>query len=590
MKKKKYTLQKKMTKTFAIVFICILLFATLAISVISVRTYGQKSYELCEQLVSLNLNLLDNQIMDIQKVQETVAKNAQVKETVEYFHQQTKKDYGTELLYWRKMEEVFNMLAKNKEISGAYMIDKSGKFIYAHKKSPKMEYDMLTESWYSDLVETISMDNCFVSGLHDQKYLVNETEEQCVSMVMPIQIREKYRFAADAYLVFDISVSAILDDSGKNDMQFAILDGTGELYFDTGRGLGDEMEKSVVEAIKKADTYTEVMNKNLMDNSIVVAMKSQIFGWKIIGVKQLYEIRDLNITLAIIMIAVIGVAVLLIMYLSGKVSMSVLTPIDQLINECNRVSAGDYSVEFEEKESEEVSFLSETIEHMVGNIVKLSNQVVEEEKQLSEEKLRALQHQINPHFLNNTLQTIKALAVTGETDKISRLSTLLGHILAYSVYEPYQNVELKTELNYVENYIELQNIRYDKNIFYSIDCEKEVEDVQIPKLTLQPLVENAIEHGYKGKTMIINVSAEAEEDTACVIINDNGKGIAEHDLKELKRRLEAGEVYRQTASVGIVNVNERLKKIYGKEYGIGIISKEGKGTTVVMRIPKKRGN
>lgn len=171
------------------------------------------------------------------------------------------------------------------------------------------------------------------------------------------------------------------------------------------------------------------------------------------------------------------------------------------------------------------------------------------------------------------------------------MSTLLGHILAYSVYEPYQNVELGIELKYVENYIELQNIRYENHIFYSVDCEKEVEAVQIPKLTLQPLIENAIEHGYKGKNkIIINVSAEADLDMACILINDNGKGIPDDELRELERRLKAGEVYQQADSVGIVNVNERLKKIYGEEYGVQILSKNGNGTTVIIRIPKRKGD
>ena len=101
---------------------------------------------------------------------------------------------------------------------------------------------------------------------------------------------------------------------------------------------------------------------------------------------------------------------------------------NRLISRCNRVAEGDYQVTFEEDESEEVSFLSHTIEAMVKNIVHLSGQVVEEEKKLSEEKLRVLQHQINPHFLNNVLQTIKALSVANETDKVSRMSTLLGRI------------------------------------------------------------------------------------------------------------------------------------------------------------------
>lgn len=218
----------------------------------------------------------------------------------------------------------------------------------------------------------------------------------------------------------------------------------------------------------------------------------------------------------------------------------------------------------------------------------LSEKLVEEERKLSDERLRVLQHQINPHFLNNVHQMIKGMAVSGENEKISRVVTLLGHILAYSVYEPYQNVALKTELEYLQNYVELQNIRYDNRIICSVDCEEEAAMVHIPKLTLQPLVENSVDHGmWDRKTLIISVSAVVEGDMICIIINDNGKGMEESEINELFRRMETGESCAQKSSVGIINVNERIRRIYGKEYGIRIHSKQSRGTTVIVNIPGK---
>ena len=187
------------------------------------------------------------------------------------------------------------------------------------------------------------------------------------------------------------------------------------------------------------------------------------------------------------------------------------------------------------------------------------------------------------------LQTIKALAVSGEMEKVSRISTLLGHILAYSVYEPYENVELGTELEYLKNYIELQNIRYDNRIICSIECEQELAQIQIPKLTLQPLVENAIEHGLKDQgKLLLDIGTETEKDCFCIFIHDNGKGIPEEELRRLEERIAGGETYHEKSSIGIVNVNERLQRIFGKEYGIRIHSRPGCGTTIVIYIPGKR--
>lgn len=586
---KKYTLQEKITKTFVVVFSCILLVTAMVMAGIIGRIYWNKSVQLCEQLVSLNLDLLNNQIMSIQENQEMLAKNAAVKETVSYYNATQMRDYGAELQYRRKLDDVFNLLAKSPEVSGAYIIDKEGKYIYFYKQSPKVGYNMLDEEWYSRLVDSVYMDICYVSGFHDRKYLVNKKDRQCISLVRPIQKKEGYTFSPDAFLVCDMELDSVLNNSGsKDDMQFALLDNNNQLYSGTPLELDEEELGRVIQAAAKEEAHVEVLRRNLFQNSIAVSMKARMFGWKVLGVKKLQEITNITYSVLVIVALTILAAVLLVSFLSRRVSRSILLPMNKLIEECNRVAAGDYNVSFEEKRSEEVSFLSDTIQSMVSNVVQLSGRLVEEEKKLSEEKVRVLQHQINPHFLNNVLQTVKGMAVSGETEKISRISTLLGHILAYSVYEPYENVKLKTELEYVKNYIELQNIRYENRIFYSIDCEKEAEDVQIPKLTIQPLVENCIEHGYSGKgRLVISLCAVIEPDMACVIINDNGLGIGDQELKELERRLETGEVYRQKCSVGIVNVNERLKKIFGEEYGVEVLSKNVSGTTVIVRIPKR---
>lgn len=587
---KKYTLQKKITKTFIWLFCLILLVVIVLITAISSRVYWNKSFQLCEQLVNLNLNLLNDQITEIQQTQEYIAKNEVTKEAALHYSEHGEKNYSLELQYQRMLDDVFNLFSKNIEVRGAYIVDTEGNYFYFYKESLKINHNMLNEEWYQSLTEEINMDTCYVSGYHDRTYLVNETDEQCVSMVMPIQGSEGYRFRADAFLVCDIGIDSILNSgNSKDDMQFAILDNKDELYSSTPLNLSVDEKEKIIRSVNKENTSVEILSRNLLNCSIVVSMQSQMFGWKVIGVKNLQEITDLIFSLFVIFCIAMIVVMALVSFLSNRVSRSILLPMNYLIDECNQVAAGNYHVKFEEKKSEEISFLSDTIQEMVNNVVELTNQVIQEEKMVSEEKLRALQHQINPHFLNNVLQTIKALAVAEETEKVSKMATLLGRILAYSVYEPYENVELNTELNYLHNYIELQNIRFENNILHNIDCEEDAQTVQIPKLTLQPLVENAIEHGAKGKhKIIINVSAEVEPDMVCVIINDNGTGIGREELETLKERLENGEVYQQKSSVGIVNVNERLKRTFGLQYGVQIFSPNDGGTTVVVRVPKRK--
>lgn len=585
---RKYTLREKIKKPYIILSTVILLFCIVLLYITSSRIYWDKSELLCEQLVSLNLDLLENEILEVQNRQQMIARNGTVRRAVSYYKEAEKKDYTEELYRQREIDEVVNRLADRNNVSAAYIVDKKGEIIYFYKESPKIDYNMQDEEWFQGITEKIMMDTCYISGIHDRNYLVNETEEKCISTVCPIQ-GEGYFFSADAYLICDIALNSVFENTGKKgNVKFAVMDIDDRLYTDKNLELTQKEEAQIIKAAETEEDKVEILHRTLLPNKIAVIMKTQTYGLKMIGIKELDEISDMAVSLLIMFCAAGFVLLVAVAVLSRRVAESVAKPVSRLVEECNRVAAGEKDVVFAEKNSQEIAFLSDTIEEMVGNIVQLSGKLVEEERKLSDEKLRALQHQINPHFLNNVLQTIKGLAVSGENEKVSRMATLLGHILAYSVYEPYENVTLKTELSYLKNYVELQNIRYDNRIFCTIDYDEETAETPIPKLTLQPLVENAIEHGMRDrKTLMISVSADLESDMVCIIINDNGRGMDEEELKDICSRMETGEACSQKSSIGVINVNERIQRMYGKEYGIRIHSRCNSGTSVIVYVPRK---
>ncbi len=471
-------------------------------------------------------------------------------------------------------------------MTGAYLIDQNGEYLYCYQESMKVGYNMRDQDWYRMLTDSISVDTCYASGLHGKEYLVNDDKKQCISLIFPVQSEESYWFGADAYLVFDISLNFILD-SGGEEMQFALIDAGDQWYTEQDLELSEEEKKMIVQGAGETEGF---FNEELSGNRVAVSTNTGMFGWKLVGIRQMQEITELKATLLAALGFALLAAILLTLFLAGKISGWLMRPMNRLIEECNQISKGEEHVEFSRKESLEVSFLSDTIKKMVENIVSLTKRSVEEEKKLAEEKMRVLQHQINPHFLNNVLQAIKALAIEKETEKISAMTTLLGHMMAYSVYEPYEYVELETELDYIKKYVELQNLRYDNRIFYQISCEKEARKVKIPKLILQPLIENAIEHGATPENLLsIDISAETDQNEVVILINDNGKGISRTDLEELNRQLKKGEALRQKKSIGILNVNERLRRVFGNEYGVEILPGSHKGTTIIVRIPKGEG-
>lgn len=584
---KSYTLQKKMIRQFSSAFIAISLLMFVMMSVIVGKINIDMSSQLCEQLVSLHLDILSHKMIETQRTQEIIASNRVIREAVRYFADRQEADYGRELEYRRAMDDVLYMLTKNSKINNAYIVGLDGSYCYFYKDSLKYGHNMLEEEWYRQTVEKITMNTCYVTGLHDREYMVNAQEENCVSMIIPIQVKDSYLFRADAYLVCDIDLGTVFhSEDFAETIWFAVFSGQEILYTSREETLS-EAEKEQILSAKESTTKIYEADDNI--RNLMVSMDAKMFGWRIAGIKELDEIQLFNQMLLLLFSGMVSLTILLVIGVSKSVAKSILKPMNRLIESCNQVGSGNKSSVMEAEGSIEISYLASTINDMLTNMNHLSEQLIEEEKKLAEEKLRTLQQQIHPHFLNNVLQTMKALAVEGETDKISRIATLLGRFLAYCVYQPYEKVELVTELDYLKSYIDLQNIRYEGSIAHSIACEEEVEQVMIPKLTLQPIVENAIEHGYqKNHKLVIDITAERDIDAIHIIIRDNGQGMTEEKVALLKEQLRSGDVYRQECSIGIVNVHERIRRMYGDKYGIEIISQQNKGTIVVIRIPDRR--
>lgn len=586
---KKSTLGSKIKKIYFIGFMGIIVISVLGFAMLSNRMYTKQSFAFCENAVRLNLNLLEKRLLQIQEGQRMMAEDPQMKEIIKYRDTSEPLDYSIELYHQRDVSDKFSVLFRNSEIENAYIINKQGDCLYFYK-SPVRSGKIMEQQWFQEVIESASMSTSYISGVHDKSYLINESKEQCISMVMPITVGVEGRpFSSKAYLVCDINLKQILENS-SSDIKFALLYADREWYSFEDIKDSDGIKNWIMQEEDTGEAKVEIFEQKNENDLMAVALKTKVFGLKLIGIKELKETGAIQRGMIELFILIIGAATLLTFIISRMTVRAIVNPMNSLMDKCNRVAQGNYDIEFEEEQIQELGVLSDTIRDMINDVVRLNQRMVEEEKKFSEQKLRALQHQINPHFINNVLQSIKAMALSGENKKISDISTYLGKIMAYSVYRPYESVTIKEEFEHVKNYLEVQNIRFDNRILYSIECGEEIEKVKTLKLTLQPLVENAVEHGLKLKEKeFITISVDEEEDMLCILITDNGMGISKEKIQELKQKLCAGEVYEQEKSIGILNVNERIRKKYGEQYGLELISKEGNGTTVIVKIPKEYG-
>ena len=583
-RKKTYTLEKRIRRLnfwgcFGLIAVILAGFI-----LISSNIYINQAMEFCDNALKMNLDNLNNRLLQIQEGQHWIAEDSQLREIIRYRNENPEVDFSIELYHQWDVLGQFQTMIRNREIDNIYIVDQDGNGLYSYKDTVYAG-KLAEEEWFQEIKREARMEISYISQLHDQKYWYGGGNSGlAISMVMPIMSGGAgNQGTPQAYLIFDINLSNLLTHNTE-DIQFAILDGKDQwCSIETMQG----SEKIQQWAARKEDGK-DVDILDLEHKTLVMSMPSETFKIRMIGVKNLSELEKLQSQLVELSILVFLLAALLSLFLSKSIMKSILRPIRRLMEKCDEVSKGNYEIAFDKEEAQEIAVLSTTIQGMIHNVVNLNQQMVEEEQKLSEEKMRVLQHQINPHFINNVLQAIKGLALQNETEKISRISTYLGKVMAYSVYRPYDTVTIKEEMNHVGNYLEIQKIRFDNSIFYTVECSEEVASVRTMKLILQPLAENAVEHGKPGKGRVfISVNADAEGERVCIIINDNGKGIEPEELEEIQEKLKYAKSYEQEKSIGLLNVNSRIKRKYGDDYGLEIQSRLGAGTTVIVKLPKE---
>ena len=331
-------------------------------------------------------------------------------------------------------------------------------------------------------------------------------------------------------------------------------------------------------------------------------------GWQIYGLKSrqslLGSLKNLRNVIYEIMGIVFLAAVAAILLLSHQLTNS----LRKLEKRMSCVEKGDLSVRFFYPYKDEIGSLAKTFNYMIGEIeslVQKQEETIEElkrerdyvsevQKQKRKAELKALQAQINPHFLYNTLNAITWQAADQGAEEISILSNSLGKFFRISLSKGAEVITLGEELEHVKSYLEIQSIRYHSRLSYEIEVDESWLDIRMIKLVLQPLAENSIYHGIKEKQGAgrIKIYGERqssfEEEVLELSVWDDGAGIPPEKLELMNETLERGETDSK-AGYGIYNVNERIRLFYGEGYGLRYESSHGRWTRAILRIPTKTG-
>lgn len=300
------------------------------------------------------------------------------------------------------------------------------------------------------------------------------------------------------------------------------------------------------------------------------------------NIKEVHDIRNIFV---VVMLMLIGVLAFFI----NSIVQRLLKQFYEILRSIRKVQKGDLDVVIENCGKDEMGELGTQINKMLARIKQLMEDNLNREMLAKNSEIRALQNQINAHFIYNVLESIKMMAEIDEEYAISDAVTALGKLLRYSMKWVSGNVMVEQELEYIKNYMALINLRFDYEIYLSLNIPDIILKQEIPKMSLQPIVENAIYHGIEQMAEDTNIYIKGRmEGHDCVIeITDAGRGMTEEEVEQLRLKI-AGEMDSSGGSgngIGLKNVQDRIHIAFGEKYGIEIASKLGCYTKIMVRIP-----
>lgn len=349
----------------------------------------------------------------------------------------------------------------------------------------------------------------------------------------------------------------------------------------------DRIEQNLLEGNRYEDNIEIWENDIQIVTTLIQETISQYIYYEVRGIQE-SRIEYQNFFVALLRFSVIAFAcmALLILFLSYSIPLSITRPITELCKVTDQVAKGDLTIRSNIKTGAEVKKLSDSLNTMIDKINELLEQVKEEQVRLRKAEFERLQSQINPHFLYNTLDAIIWLAEAGQQKKVVSMVGSLSEFFRTSLNRGKDIIPIREELQHVRSYLEIQQMRYQDILQYEIDVPEELKEYLIPKITIQPLVENALYHGIKNKrgTGMITVSGKREEDFFLIQIRDNGIGIDKKRLEQVRDGIK-NKILTGKDMYGLYNVHERIRLNFGEKYGISIESVYGESTTVDVCLP-----
>jgi two-component system sensor histidine kinase YesM len=496
----------------------------------------------------------------------------------------------TEITEARVINYLDALLISREDIINIVLLSPDGRIITNDKDAIiKKGVDFTKETYYEEAVLGKEM---AVSSSHVQNIIMGQYQwvVSCSRSYIDSETKQ-----IEGVILVDLNFNLIHDmvsriSLGEKGYIF-IVDHLGQLVYHPKReliysGIGSESINIL------GDLDTTVIRKEVDGNVVdYIITSSNYSDWKVIGKVFVDDINTYKDTLRSFFIAMILTAFFVGTFLSIVLASRILSPVTTLLKGMDEFQSGQLDVEVEVEYENELGILTTTFNQMTKRIKALiiENKLSEKAKRKSE--LEALQAQINPHFLYNTLDSIVWMGEAGRSEEVVKMTSSLAKLFRISINKGEEYVTLKQEMEHVESYLTIQQMRYGDKLNYTIEVDESLLSTRLVKILIQPIVENAIYHGIKKlpgpgliQIRVIKVEDNATHDPYMFIeIEDDGMGMDEATITKLLN----GEISPEgkASGVGVYNVDQRIKLYYGDDYGLHIESELFEGTIVTFKLP-----
>lgn len=578
------SIQSTMMISFsALMVIAVLIFLLIALNFTS-RTIYENSNNYTSQIVSQVNYDIDAYIEYMENISSVMAKSGDMSL---YLFEEEQPESEREEQKKRILTQFNTIMESRGDIYNVAAVAENGRYIMNCGEEDLTPYiDIRNLDWYQAAMN--SETGIAVSSSHVQNAI--QSSYKWVITLSRVLINNRTGEKEGLFFV-DLNYSAISDLCNNNSIgnkgYIFVLDDKGNIIYHPKQQLMyGGLRKEHIDEIMACEEDSLTV-KDGTELKLYTLSRSEKTGWTVVGAAYTSDLLKNNKQAQMLYTLAAVVLILAVLLISNLLSREITKPLRQLTESMSMVEKGQFDCANVDVTMEnEIGSLGKSYNLMTERIHTLMEQNVYEQRQKRKSELKALQAQINPHFLYNTLDSIIWMSEAGQNDKVVEMTSALAKLLRQSISNDHEQVELGREMEYVRNYLTIQKMRYQDKLEYVIEIAPEVRYIKIVKLTLQPIVENAIYHGikYKGSKGTVRICAYPEEENVCIAVEDDGIGMDEAALAHI---FDEKKKNRKQNGVGVPNVQKRLKLYYGEKYGISYESKIGVGTRAVIRIPNQ---